>query len=138
MSIQNKNISVNEVMIKLGKFPVVRDTTILREALEEMHLHNYGVVFVTNTKEELLGVVTAGDITRKLVNCQKPTPALFMDDSIDHANRDFVHIESGSDIGLALEIFEKKKIWDLPVLKENKLIGYIHLHTVVDRLLDIW
>jgi len=137
MSTQNKNISVDEIMLKLGEFPVVKETTILREAIEQMDLHNFGVVFVINNSEELLGIITAGDITRKLLNFQKPTPALFIDDSIDHANKDFNYIESGSEISLALKIFKKMKIWDLPVIKNKKLVGYLNFHTLADRFLVI-
>ena len=36
----------------------------------------------------------------------------------------------------ALTILQEKNIWDAPVVKNGKLIGLIHLHSVVGQMMD--
>ena len=74
-----------DIMLKLGDFPVVPYNMILKEALEEMNKYNLGVACLVDKKNILKGIITDGDIRRKLLNDQKPFSAFFVDDSIKHA-----------------------------------------------------
>ena len=53
-----------------------------------------GVVCIVGSEEELLGIITDGDIRRKLLSVQKPLPAFFIDDAINHAITDPITISS--------------------------------------------
>ena len=74
-----------DIMLKLGDFPVVPYNMILKETLEEMNKFNLGVACLVNKKNNLKGIITDGDIRRKLLKDQKPFSAFFVDDSIKHA-----------------------------------------------------
>ena len=66
MSIQNKKINVGQVMLRSNSFPNVSEKSILKETLETMNKFRLGVACITDNDDQLLGIITAGDITRKL------------------------------------------------------------------------
>lgn len=134
MFIQNK-MSVKDVMIDLKSFPVVKKDSILKETLEKMDYFGHGIACIINNNYELLGIITDGDIRRKLLSVQKPLPALFIDDSINHAIKNPSVTSSIMSLVNAIDIMEQKQVWDLPVVDNGKLIGLLHLHPAVKQLL---
>ena len=83
----------------------------------------------------LKGIITDGDIRRKLLNVQKPFSALFSDYVIDHAIKNPTICKENDSLKYAVELMEKKQIWDLPVLNENEeLVGLLHLHAAIKHL----
>ena len=59
-------MKVRDVMISIGNFPIVSQKTILKEALTEMGEANLGLVCIVNESQELLGLITDGDLRRSL------------------------------------------------------------------------
>ena len=130
-----KNIIVRDVMITLGSFPVVKKDTILKEAIETMGLSNLGIISVVDNNDTLLGIITDGDLRRKLLKVQKPLSFFLIDDVIDHSIKEPLTILLEVKLTDALKIMEDNEIWDLPVVNENKkLIGMLHLHQVIKKL----
>ena len=130
-----KNFLVRDVMITMGNFPVVKKDTILKEAIETMGLSNLGIISVVDNNNTLLGVITDGDLRRKLLKVQKPLSFFLIDDVVDHCIKEPLTILLEIKLTDALKIMEDNEIWDLPVVNENKkLIGMLHLHQVVKKL----
>ena len=130
-----KNFIVRDVMITLDSFPVVKKDTILKEAIETMGLSNLGIISVVDNNDTLLGVITDGDLRRKLLKVQKPLSFFLIDDVIDHCIKEPLTILLEVKLTDALKIMEDNEIWDLPVVNEKKkLIGMLHLHQVVKKL----
>ena len=128
---------VEEVMIPIGSFPVVTKKTILKEALTEMGEANLGLVCIINEKQELLGLITDGDLRRKLLKVQKPFSALFIDDALIHAKQNPITCRPGDNLKEVVQLMGEKQIWDLPVVEEeNKLVGLLHLHPAVKKVLE--
>ena len=134
MSIQNKK--VNDVMLDIGSFPIVNDSTILKEALEIMDDFRLGIACVINHNSQLLGIITDGDIRRKLLVVQKPLAAFFIDDVINQAIKNPVTISSEISLVDAVSLMEEKQVWDLPVVDNSKLVGLLHLHAAAKALLE--
>ncbi len=133
---KNKTILVNEVMMSLGRVPVIRETVILKEALEEMGRTSLGIVCIVNGENKLLGILTDGDIRRKLLKVQKPFSAFFVDDALDHAILAPMIIKPGDTLVHAVDVMKQKQIWDLPVVDDKGLlVGLLHLHPAVQALL---
>jgi arabinose-5-phosphate isomerase len=130
MSIQNKELNVGNVMLPPENFPVINENSIVKEALEKMDAFRLGIVCITDNDEQLLGIITDGDIRRKLLAVQKPLPAFFIDDAINQAIKNSFTVSS--DMSLVEAV---KQVWDLPVVDDNKLIGLLHLHPAVKSLL---
>jgi DeoR family transcriptional regulator, catabolite repression regulator len=132
----NRSKPVRDVMIHLDRFPVLKENTIFKEALEAMSKFNLGIACITNSEGQLIGLVTDGDVRRKLLKIQKPFSALFVDDALDHCIKSPVTISQNSNLMSAVELMEKKHVWDLPVVDETgKLLGLLHLHPAVKALL---
>jgi CBS domain-containing protein len=127
---------VKDVMMNLDSFPVILETVIFKEALEEMNNKKLGIACIVNQDKSLKGIITDGDIRRKLLKIQKPLSAFFIDDCVDHAILSPIVANADFTLETAVEIMRNKQIWDLPVVdNDNKLVGLLHLHPVVEALI---
>ena len=133
MSIQNKK--VGDVMLGVGSFPVVTENTILKEALEKMDDFRLGIACIIGGNDELLGIITDGDIRRKLLSYQKPLAAFFIDDVINQSIKRPLIATSNMSLIDAVDLIEEKQVWDLPIIDDSKLVGLLHLHSVVKVIL---
>ena len=138
MSTLNKNkILVCDVMITPDQFPVIKQTTLLKEALEEMGKHGLGTVCIVDNKNKLCGILTDGDIRRNLLKVQKPFSAFFIDDASIHSISKPICCKENDLLFTAVTMMGEKKVWDLPVIdKDQKLMGLLHLHPAVKALLE--
>ena len=136
MSTQNK-MTVKDVMLNIDSFPIVAENSILKEALESMDYFGFGIACITDNNNQLLGIITDGDIRRKLLSMQKPMPAFFIDDTINQAIKNPTITSSDVSLVNAIKLMEEKQVWDLPVVDNDKLIGILHLHPAVKALLTI-
>ena len=139
MSIQmNKKILVSEVMLSADKCPVVYENVILKEALEQMGKLKLGMSCIVDFEGKLLGILTDGDIRRKLLKSQKPLSALFIDDALIHSIRAPILARPEDLLFDAVTLMDKNQVWDLPVVdNHNKLLGVLHSHRAVAVLLGI-
>jgi DeoR family transcriptional regulator, catabolite repression regulator len=129
---------VKEVMIPTNKFPVLKENVLFKEALESMSKFNLGIACIISEEGKLLGLVTDGDIRRKLLKIQKPFSALFVDDALDHCIKSPVTILPEAKLIDGVEIMEKKQVWDLPVVDNTgKLVGLLHLHPAIQAVLGM-
>ena len=138
MSTQIEEILVKDVMINCYSFPIVNERELLRETIIEMCNYKLGVACVVNTKNELKGVFTDGDIRRLILKAQKPIAALFVDDVKDYCTKIYSSIKPDSSLKSAILLMEELNIWDLPVVDDqNNLKGLLHLHPALKKLLGI-
>lgn len=130
-------MKVKDVMIPLGKFPIIEKTTILKEALTEMGEANLGLVCIVNNNKELIGLITDGDLRRKLLKVQKPFSSFFIDDAMVHAKKNPVTCSPDEELKKIVNLMGDKQIWDIPVVvdKNKKLVGLLHLHPAVKKLM---
>jgi len=129
---------VSEIMLKPEKFPVLPARTLLKEALEAMGRSNLGIACIVDERSHLLGILTDGDIRRKLLKVQKPFSAFFVDDALVHSIRTPATIRPSSTLIESIELMGKKQIWDLPVVEESgKLVGLLHLHPAIRAVLGM-
>jgi len=134
----NKNLLVNDVMIKLGNFPIVNEKELFRETIEEINKFGLGIACIIDFDEKLIGVLTDGDIRRLILKVQKPIAAIFVDDAISYATKKFANVYENTPMEKALLKMEKLRIWDLPVIdQEGKLKGLLHLHPALKFVLGI-
>jgi CBS domain-containing protein len=127
---------VKEVMLSLAQTPLVDEREILKKAMEEMGRTHLGIVCIVDSKNSLLGILTDGDIRRKILKVQKPFSALLVDDALDHAILAPTIIGPDDTLVHAVEIMGLKQIWDLPVVSQDgNLVGLLHLHPAVKSLL---
>lgn len=134
---KTEDMVVGQLMLDLDKFPVVGFRTLFKEALEMMSDAGLGIVCVVDDDGALYGILTDGDIRRKLLKVQKPFSAMFIEDVVLHSVKSPVTIGPDSSIKSAVDLMGLKKVWDLPVVDDcNKLVGLLHLHPVVEMFLN--
>jgi arabinose-5-phosphate isomerase len=130
-------MKIEEVMIPLGSFPVIQKKTILKEALTEMGESNLGLVCIVDDNNKLLGLITDGDLRRKLLKVQKPFSAFFIDDALFHAKENPITCKPHDDLKSIIHLMGDKQIWDIPVIDDsNKLVGLLHLHQAIKKILE--
>lgn len=135
-TLASKSIKVRDVMLPLTKVPVMKGTTLLKEALDEMGRFRLGIACLIDGEGKLAGILTDGDIRRKLVKVQKPLSALFVDDALDHAILKPVTTSPGEGLETAVELMGSRQVWDLPVIDgDGRLVGLLHLHPAIKALL---
>ena len=127
--------TVDEIMVSVEKFAVVNDKAIFKDVISDIQDFGLGIACIVNDELKLLGVVTDGDIRRVILKHQRPFSSLLLESSIRFASKNPVIFESGMNTIDALSILQEKKIWDAPVVKNGKLIGLIHLHSVVGQMM---
>lgn len=128
-------MKIKDVMLSLDEFPVVTKDVIFKEVLEEMGNKKLGIACVVDENYKLLGILTDGDIRRKILSIQKPLSSIFIDDCLDHAILSPKTISIDDPIIVAVNLMGENKIWDLPVVENGILKGLLHLHPLVDSLL---
>jgi arabinose-5-phosphate isomerase len=137
-TLKNETMRVSEIMLKPEKFPVLPARTLFKEALEAMGRSNLGIACIVDGESHLLGILTDGDIRRKLLKVQKPFSAFFVDDALVHSIRTPATIPPSSSLIEGIELMEKKQIWDLPVVDgSGKLVGLLHLHPAIRAVLGM-
>ena len=135
---KNESLLVSEIMLKLDAFPVLAAKTLLKEALEAMGRSHLGIACIVEAQGKLLGILTDGDIRRKLLSVQKPFSAFFVDDALVHSIRTPTTIQPSATLIQGIELMEKKHIWDLPVVDASgKLVGLLHLHPAIQAVLGM-
>ena len=134
----NTPVLNQDVMLPLERFPVVPSKRYLKEVLEEMTRHTFGIACVVDEAGKLLGIFTDGDMRRLTLTQQKPWSALFVDDINDHWTASPVSVGPEMPLKESIQIMEEKHIWDLPVVDaDGKLVGLLHLHQAIKHLLGI-
>ena len=128
-------MNIKDVMLSLDEFPVVTKDVIFKEVLEEMGNKKLGIACVVDENYKLLGILTDGDIRRKILSIQKPLSSIFIDDCLDHAILSPKTISIDDPIIMAVNLMGENKIWDLPVVENGILKGLLHLHPLVNSLL---
>ena len=136
MSTSTTSRTIADILLPPEAIPVMPPRTLVKEALEHMSASKLGLACIVDADGRLVGLFTDGDLRRLLLRSQKPLSALFADDIIDHARREFTSVSPGTSIADALNLLQEREIFDLPVLGEDgRLEGLIHLHPALRALL---
>ncbi len=107
--------------------PAVKPGSLLKDVIIEITKKLLGVTVVLDDEENLLGIITDGDLRRML---EKDLS------SADVTAKDIMTlnpktIESGELAINALDLMRKKNITQLIVTENNRYVGIIHLHDLV-------
>lgn len=108
-------------------FPNVKDDTALPEALLEMTAKRLGFTTVLNSKNELVGVFSDGDLRRAIeAGC----------DLRDQRIRDIMTqggatIDQGALAAMAARVMQEKRINALVVLSKGRPVGALNMHDLL-------
>ena len=118
-------VKLSEVMHGLKELPLVKEGDLMSKALLIMTKKSFGCVGVTNKTNNLIGVITDGDLRRnmdkEIIN-KKASIVMTKRPKIVHAD---------TLVGEALNIMNSKKITSLFVCANLKPIGIVHVHDLL-------
>ena len=120
-------LRVEDIMHSGDAFPKVTDDTALPEALLEMTAKRLGFTTVLNSKNELVGVFSDGDLRRAIeVGC----------DLRDQRIRDIMTqggetIDQGALAAMAARVMQEKRINALVVLRKGRPVGALNMHDLL-------
>ena len=120
-------LRVQDIMTTGSDIPSVKSGTLLTDALVEMTQKKLGMTVILNQSENVIGIFTDGDIRRTLVdttNIQK----VAIDDVM---GKHFKQIAPTLLAAEALKLMQDHKITSLIVMEDNKLVGILHMHQLL-------
>lgn len=124
-----KLLKVKNLMHKGQQIPYVLKNTRMKEVLEEMSNKKLGMTCVIDEEENLIGIITDGDLRRMI---QKYKKNFFQKLAEDFMSPNPITIDRDDLATKALNIMEENQITSLIVKgKKGGIDGIIHLH-------DLW
>ena len=136
MILNNSSKLVKDCLIDKEKINFLTKKSILKEAIDSMEKLKIGISVILDENLKILGVITDGDIRRLILREQKPMAALLSGDLINHVNKNFKAINEDTKLLEAINIMNKNRIWDLPIVnKKNEFQGILHLHSILELIL---
>ena len=123
-------VSVSEVMLTNKQIPRVQADASLLDAISVLNDMNIGAVLIMKNQDNVVGILTDGDI-RRIVNNSRNFDTLKASDVMTSNPKS---IEKDLLAADALSIMQRHEITILPVKnKKNKLVGILHLHDLLGK-----
>ena len=136
MMLNNKKSACKNFMIGINETPTLSPYSNLKDVIDLMNDHKLGSVCIVDKNNYLRGIITDGDIRRKLISVQKPLPAMINDELKNYYSNKPKYVSGNMTILKALKFMNNSRIWDLPVVdKKKKLVGILHLQHILKKLL---
>jgi len=124
-------LTLDQLVHSGNKIPFVTESTSIKEALLVISEKGLGVTGVLNDKDEMIGIITDGDIRRGLENSGNDlfnqTAGVIMSENPKWVKADTLAIS-------ALELMEKHSITSLFVYSDQQLKkpdGIVHIHDIL-------
>ena len=118
-------LRVSDVMLT-NDYPVLSEDASMRECVVLL-AEKRGTVPIVDSQNRVLGVVTAGDLTRLMEKSSN-----FLDVKVAEVmNRSAKTIDADELAAGAVFVMEKFGIMALPVVTDGKLVGIVHLHDLM-------
>ncbi|MGE0587541.1 MAG: SIS domain-containing protein [Cyclobacteriaceae bacterium] len=119
-------LRVDDIMVG-RELPVVDLKTPLKDVIIEISSKRLGAAAVTTPERELLGIITDGDLRRMLQKGIQIETAK----AEDVFSKNPKTVESGELAVKALQIMQQNSITQLVVVKDSKVLGFVHLHDLL-------
>ncbi len=123
-----KLMRVEDAMHRGDEIPRVRTDALMRDVIYEMSRKGLGVTCVVDEDDRLVGVISDGDLRRRLEKDER----LLARTASDCMTKNPVTLPRREAATAALALMEKRRITSLMVPdEEGRIIGVLHLH-------DLW
>jgi CBS domain-containing protein len=123
--------TVTDYMLPASKVAITNSNASLKKALELMTEFSLGVCLFRNENGSLEGILTDGDLRRLILKVQNPLPALLVTDAIEFGTRNPHTAGSNDEISRAIDLMDKNRIWDLPVIGfDGNILGLLNRHNL--------
>lgn len=122
-------LKISDIMHIGDKIPLVQSNTNFLDAIVEMSKKCFGLLVVTaeNNPKNIIGVLSDGDL-RRIIDQRLDFNKIQLPDVI---NKKFKCISSNALAVEAVTIMEKNKIFSLPVIDNNHIVGIFNMHDLL-------
>lgn len=126
-SLGRKYLTVKDLMHGIESVPFASPDLPLKEAILQMSKAGFGAIVVASESKSLLGVFTDGDLRRYFES---------RDGNLDVSLKDVMianpKVTSPTRLAMeALKVMEDKSITSLPVVDQDQVVGFLHLHDIL-------
>lgn len=122
-------LKVDEIMTKGESVPVVNEQTPLHAVILEMTSKRLGATCVVDSKGELVGFITDGDLRRAMEKTQNLSDLK----AVDLMGSSPKIIDKDALASVAIQMMETYKITQLVMIDDKKKpVGMVHLHDLVN------
>ena len=122
-----KLMRVDQLMHAGADAPIVKIDTPMRDVIYEISKKALGMTCVVNAQDELVGIITDGDLRRSLLDNARLVEMI----AADIMTRRPIVIDPSTLAAQALLIMEQRKITSLVVGgKAQSVAGVLHLHNL--------
>ncbi len=118
---------VSDLMHVGDEMPILDENVDMQKAVIEMTSKRLGCVGFTNSAGELTGMLTDGDLRRWL------TPEILNKKAISLMTKNPKTISKDCMTSEAIKILHDKKITNIFVVENNKPIGVVHIHDLLNQ-----
>ncbi len=120
-------LSANDVMASGDEIPLIDQNALSKDVIKNISEKGMGVTFVTSKNNEVIGLITDGDIRRAI----DKSNYFFDMTAQDFMSKNFISVSPDDLASECLKIMIEKKIGCLAVMTKNKLVGVINQKDLV-------
>ena len=124
-------LKVSDLMIRDEAIPLCLPTDHLINILVELSNKKCGSVLIVDQQKKLLGIFTDGDLRRSLQKYGPKALDMVMSDLMIKSPRQASPHQLAVEAMECMEYDQKKPITVLPVLEDEKVVGIIKLHDIL-------
>jgi len=116
---------ISDIMHKGKSLPLAKEADKMTKTLITMTKKSFGCVGVIDKRQKLVGIITDGDLRKKMNN------KLFNLNASEIMTKKPTTGDKNMLVGEVLNIMNTKKITNLFICEKNKPIGIIHIHDLL-------
>ncbi len=116
---------VSEIMHSKSSLPLARLEEKMSKALLTMTKKSFGCIGVIDKKNNMVGIITDGDLRRKL------NSKFFYKKAEDIMTKNPTVADKNMLVGEALNLMNRRKITSLFICENNKPVGIVHVHDLL-------
>ena len=120
-------LSAKDVMVSGDDLPIIKNNDSSKDVIKTISEKGMGVTFVVSDKNEVIGIITDGDVRRAI----DKSHYFFDMTAQDFMTTCFITVDPEELASKCLKIMAEKKIGCLAVMKNNDLIGLINQKDLV-------
>ncbi len=126
-------IPVSEIMVKNIK--TLHESDTAQKAVNLMAQHSIAGIIIVDKKNKPTGIVTEGDLIKKVFHKNKNSKKILLKNVM---SKKLLSIKPSINIGQASALMNRHNISKLPVMENNKIVGYVTKSDLVHKLNDIY
>ena len=116
---------VSEIMHHKSSLPIVKEDAKMSKALIKMTKKSFGCLGVLDKQNNIVGIITDGDLRRKL------NSKFFDKKAYEVMTKNPAIASKKMLVGEALNIMNRKKITSLFICEKKKPVGIVHIHDLL-------